>query len=143
GNSSMASQVIHVVDTTAPVISTLPEPSTIQCPATPSFATPTATDACDASPTLTFADVTTSSEEHTSELQSRRELVCRLLLENKNAHRPLGAGREEHSPPRRAVPGRGRARRLGAAAQADRRGRRRQPHDRAQLRAHAHPPALG
>src|SRR5204863_9224737 len=27
---------------------------------------------------------TSSSEEHTSELQSRRELVCRLLLEKKN-----------------------------------------------------------
>src|SRR5438874_5916184 len=43
------------------------------------------------------------SEEHTSELQSRRDLVCRLLLEKKKAHtkarerchdvhdRPLGA----------------------------------------------------
>src|SRR5690349_22474137 len=28
-------------------------------------------------------DVTTRSEEHTSELQSRRDLVCRLLLEKK------------------------------------------------------------
>src|SRR5699024_12137089 len=27
------------------------------------------------------------SEEHTSELQSRFDLVCRLLLENKNRHR--------------------------------------------------------
>src|SRR2546428_4854030 len=45
--------------TTAPVISTLPGPTTIQCPASPSFATPTATDACDPSPSLTFADVTT------------------------------------------------------------------------------------
>src|SRR5690349_23411981 len=27
------------------------------------------------------------SEEHTSELQSRRELVCRLLLEKKNQQR--------------------------------------------------------
>src|SRR6476659_11382987 len=27
------------------------------------------------------------SEEHTSELQSLRHLVCRLLLEKKNAHR--------------------------------------------------------
>src|SRR5690349_23842975 len=27
---------------------------------------------------------TTRSEEHTSELQSRRDLVCRLLLEKKN-----------------------------------------------------------
>src|SRR5438874_8313969 len=26
------------------------------------------------------------SEEHTSELQSRRDLVCRLLLEKKNKH---------------------------------------------------------
>src|SRR5690349_24213152 len=29
------------------------------------------------------------SEEHTSELQSRRDLVCRLLLETKNAHNIL------------------------------------------------------
>src|SRR5438874_1433500 len=28
----------------------------------------------------------TRSEEHTSELQSRRDLVCRLLLEKKNGH---------------------------------------------------------
>src|SRR3712207_7553288 len=28
------------------------------------------------------------SEEHTSELQSRQYLVCRLLLEKKNQHRP-------------------------------------------------------
>src|SRR2546421_184333 len=28
------------------------------------------------------------SEEHTSELQSRSDLVCRLLLEKKNARRP-------------------------------------------------------
>src|SRR5690625_7890188 len=28
------------------------------------------------------------SEEHTSELQSRGQLVCRLLLEKKNANRP-------------------------------------------------------
>src|SRR5690349_23423270 len=29
------------------------------------------------------------SEEHTSELQSRRELVCRLLLEKKNSQPPI------------------------------------------------------
>src|SRR5690349_22602351 len=32
----------------------------------------------------------TRSEEHTSELQSRRELVCRLLLEKKNDGRVCG-----------------------------------------------------
>src|SRR3712207_8146918 len=31
------------------------------------------------------------SEEHTSELQSRQYLVCRLLLEKKNQHRSLHA----------------------------------------------------
>src|SRR5690349_22484550 len=30
------------------------------------------------------------SEEHTSELQSRRDLVCRLLLEKKKTHRIKG-----------------------------------------------------
>src|SRR5437868_13539791 len=30
------------------------------------------------------------SEEHTSELQSRFDLVCRLLLEKKNKHRHTG-----------------------------------------------------
>src|SRR5439155_938555 len=59
GNNSTKSQAISVVDTTAPVISTVPGPSTIQCPAPPQFATPTATDACDPNPTLTFADMTT------------------------------------------------------------------------------------
>src|SRR5699024_12498345 len=34
-----------------------------------------------------FTGVTERSEEHTSELQSRFDLVCRLLLEKKNEHR--------------------------------------------------------
>src|SRR2546427_8655489 len=32
------------------------------------------------------ADLTTRSEEHTSELQSQSNLVCRLLLEKKKKH---------------------------------------------------------
>src|SRR2546429_1218309 len=32
------------------------------------------------------------SEEHTSELQSRLHLVCRLLLEKKNRAKPVSAG---------------------------------------------------
>ncbi|RZJ33163.1 MAG: hypothetical protein EOO51_14780, partial [Flavobacterium sp.] len=60
GNASTASQTITVTDTTAPVIATLPAPSTISCPATPQFATATATDACGSSFTLTFNDVTTN-----------------------------------------------------------------------------------
>src|SRR5204863_1376685 len=57
-NASTASQVIHVVDTTAPVISSLPGPTTIECTNAPIVTTPTAADACDPSPTLTFADAT-------------------------------------------------------------------------------------
>src|SRR5690349_22049062 len=41
-----------------------------------------------ASPSCTATVATTEdrSEEHTSELQSRRDLVCRLLLEKKKKH---------------------------------------------------------
>lgn len=60
GCTVSCSKTVNVTDTTAPTISTLPGPSTIECPATPSFATPTATDACDPSPSLTFADVRTN-----------------------------------------------------------------------------------
>src|SRR3989442_7491564 len=38
-------------------------------------------------------EVATRSEEHTSELQSRPHLVCRLLLEKKNSHRGPGHAR--------------------------------------------------
>src|SRR3712207_8407717 len=38
------------------------------------------------------ADPVARSEEHTSELQSRQYLVCRLLLEKKTLH-PAGAAR--------------------------------------------------
>src|SRR5690606_41987442 len=34
-------------------------------------------------PSMTVEDIVTRSEEHTSELQSRENLVCRLLLEKK------------------------------------------------------------
>src|SRR2546429_3480371 len=34
-----------------------------------------------------YVGMATRSEEHTSELQSRLHLVCRLLLEKKNNHR--------------------------------------------------------
>src|SRR3712207_8641647 len=33
-----------------------------------------------------FSNITTRSEEHTSELQSRQYLVCRLLLEKKKTN---------------------------------------------------------
>jgi hypothetical protein len=62
GNTSTASQIINVIDTDAPVISALPAPSTIQCPATPTFAVATATDACGGTFTLVFADVTTPGD---------------------------------------------------------------------------------
>src|SRR3712207_7312555 len=38
------------------------------------------------------------SEEHTSELQSRQYLVCRLLLEKKNATVPMPGSPSSHSP---------------------------------------------
>src|SRR5260370_27124457 len=44
----------------------------------------------------------TRSEEHTSELQSHLNLVCRLLLEKKNHHDSPSIGRT-----RQSIPGRG------------------------------------
>src|SRR5690349_23992322 len=38
----------------------------------------------------------TRSEEHTSELQSRRDLVCRLLLEKKKTKHTLAAASPVH-----------------------------------------------
>jgi gliding motility-associated-like protein len=59
GNSSNASQTINVVDTTAPTIASLPEPTTISCPNTPIFAFASATDECGSDYSLTFKDVKT------------------------------------------------------------------------------------
>src|SRR3712207_8269546 len=39
--------------------------------------------------TLLFFNISGRSEEHTSELQSRQYLVCRLLLEKKNNQNPV------------------------------------------------------
>src|SRR6185503_6996825 len=55
GNHASCSQSITVVDTTAPNI-VCAGPRTIECPATPTFPAPTVSDACDANPTVTFAD---------------------------------------------------------------------------------------
>ena len=59
GNSSTATQTIIVQDITAPVIDALPGVTTISCPATPSFAVATATDACGSAFSLTSVDTTT------------------------------------------------------------------------------------
>src|SRR5699024_12522723 len=48
---------------------------------------------CDVRTAVDHPDVRTRSEEHTSELQSRFDLVCRLLLEKKK--------KEQHTQPRR------------------------------------------
>lgn len=56
GNSTTTQQTITVVDTTAPVFAPLPPPTTIDCPAIPTFAQATATDAADPAVQLTFED---------------------------------------------------------------------------------------
>src|SRR5690349_23715686 len=58
-----------------------------------------ATSAMDSRRPMPASDPSTSigwpprSEEHTSELQSRRDLVCRLLLEKKKNHRDVSVER--------------------------------------------------
>ncbi|MBC8883010.1 hypothetical protein H9X57_05225 [Flavobacterium piscinae] len=58
-NCSSAIITVNVIDNTVPVISLLPGESTINCPNTPEFTQPTATDAC-GDVTLTFNDVITN-----------------------------------------------------------------------------------
>jgi len=59
GRNASCSQTIAVEDNTAPVISGVGGPQTIECPATPQFSDPTASDLCDPSPSLSFVDVGT------------------------------------------------------------------------------------
>src|SRR2546429_738270 len=44
-----------------------------------------------------FTSARRRSEEHTSELQSRLHLVCRLLLEKKKIRKPIEFSREQNS----------------------------------------------
>src|SRR3712207_7068939 len=61
-----------------------PAPAATSCAITRSSAT--ATPSSGSPPPTSATTATPRSEEHTSELQSRQYLVCRLLLEKKKTH---------------------------------------------------------
>gem|GEM_PF-3351609 len=56
GNTTLGTQEITVVDTTAPVFAGVGDDATIECPAQPVFSEPTASDNCDTEVTITFDD---------------------------------------------------------------------------------------
>jgi len=58
GNSGSANQILTIQDVTAPTLSGVPANVTVQCSAVPAPATVTASDACDASPTVTLSEST-------------------------------------------------------------------------------------
>ncbi len=60
GASATASQVIQVEDNAAPVLAGVGGPQTIECPASPAFSSPSASDLCDPNPGLSFVDVRTA-----------------------------------------------------------------------------------
>ena len=62
GNTAICSRTIVVLDNTPPTITCATHTTPINCPAVPVFLPPTATDACDASVTVTFSDATTQGE---------------------------------------------------------------------------------
>src|SRR5438067_8081438 len=67
--------------------------STRICPVSPlrrAWCRATRTDSGSISPAMTTQNRCGRSEEHTSELQSRFDLVCRLLLEKKKRERTAG-----------------------------------------------------
>jgi HYR domain len=55
-NTATCSRSIVVQDVTPPVITCAAQTTPINCPATPVWVAPTATDNCDATPTITFVD---------------------------------------------------------------------------------------
>ena len=59
GNTATCSRTIVVQDVTPPTITCVEQDAIVICPAEPVFLPPSATDACDASVTITFSDVTT------------------------------------------------------------------------------------
>src|SRR5690606_39811475 len=67
----------------APVYTPTPTATATLPPTNTPPATPTATGTPTSEPTPGIQTLTPRSEEHTSELQSRENLVCRLLLEKK------------------------------------------------------------
>ncbi|MBI3836288.1 MAG: HYR domain-containing protein [Planctomycetes bacterium] len=58
GNTTMAFQVINVVDTTGPMLTGIPANMTIECDAVPAPASPSATDNCDGSVAVAFTEST-------------------------------------------------------------------------------------
>ncbi len=58
GNTSTASQVVTIEDTTAPVMAGVPAATTIECGTAEPTALPTASDVCDAAPVITVSSTT-------------------------------------------------------------------------------------
>jgi hypothetical protein len=61
GNTAQSTQLITVVDTTAPVLAGCPADTTVECDAVLPAATPTATDNCDSTPTITLSETSTKT----------------------------------------------------------------------------------
>ncbi|TDU40219.1 gliding motility-associated-like protein [Gelidibacter sediminis] len=62
GNASSTTATFTIIDTIVPVISPLPDVTTIECTETPNFAPVTAIDSCGSPVTLSFIDTTTQGE---------------------------------------------------------------------------------
>src|SRR6185436_18446451 len=65
GNASSCTQTIAVSDNTAPVLAGCPANTTAECSAVPAPASPTATDNCDSTPTITYNQTTTQTSNGT------------------------------------------------------------------------------
>src|SRR6185503_385902 len=82
GNSSSCTQVITVHDTTAPVLAGCPADTTVECSAVPAPASPTATDNCDATPTITFSQ--TSTQTSTGACSDQNYTITRVWTATDN-----------------------------------------------------------
>src|SRR5258707_3991572 len=83
-----STQTITVHDTTAPEIGAAGGDATIQCPATPSFTAPTASDACGTSTANFLGETTTAGEDRTNETASRQLNVVGVLADSSDTRAP-------------------------------------------------------
>lgn len=88
GNIATHIQQVTIEDKIAPVLSNTPSDVTVSCASIPAIATPTATDACDPSPVITFQS-DTINQVCPGEYQLRRTWTARDQCGNESTHTQL------------------------------------------------------
>ncbi len=104
-NTSTTTATFTIVDTTAPVLAGVPGPATVECSNVPPPASPTATDTCDSSPTITFMEMSnqTGSGCGTGTFEIRRTWTAHDACGNTSSQTQVLTVRDTSAPVPTAV----------------------------------------